>query len=154
MIVFLGLMSVILLIAGCYKGQEIKQFSEVGNALAKNINQLSKEPGITITGFASNPDKKIFYIGIGIDHTRITNHNLKDVLESYLNNAASFTSQHDSQKMLEPYTLQIEEIDNDKNVTSIIAEKPSGSTEIIWKKEHTVTIIGETDMARLYYTDS
>ena len=137
MVVFLGLLSLVLVLSiGCKEDNNVKQFMEVGNALAKNINQLSKEPGIAKTGFASNPDKKLFKVGIGIDHTKITSERLKQVVESYLNNAASSTSEQDPQKMLEPYDLQIEEIDKDKNTTSLIAEKPSGSTEISWKEDN------------------
>lgn len=113
---------------------EIKQFSEIGNGLAKNINQLNKEPGITLTGFASDQNKKLFKVGIGIDHSKMTSEHLKLVVESYLNKAASYTSLHDSKILLKPYNLQIEEIDKKKNSTSLIAEKPSGSTDIIWKQ--------------------
>lgn len=133
-IILAGLLSVILLIPGCHDGKEIKQFSEIGNGLAKGITQLSKEPGISMTGFASNPDKKIFKVGIGIDHTKITSERLKQVVESYLRNAASYTSQPDPEILLKPYKLQIEEIDKEKNSTSIIAEKPTGTTEITWKQ--------------------
>lgn len=132
-IILAGLLSVILLIPGCHDGKEIKQFSEIGNGLAKGITQLSKEPGISMTGFASNPDKKAFKVGIGIDHTKITSERLKQVIESYLKNAASFTTQPDPEIMLKPYNLQIEEIDKENKSTSLIAEKTSGSTRIIWK---------------------
>ena len=135
-IIFVGILSVILLSTGCHEGQEIKQFSEISNGLAKGITQLSKEQGITKTGFASNLDKKLFKVGIGIDHAKISSERLKQVVESYLNNAASFTSQHDPKKMLEAYNLQIEEIDKKVNTTSLIAEKPSGSTEISWKGDN------------------
>lgn len=134
-IVFLGLLCLSLAVStGCKEADDIKQFSEVGNGLAKNINRLGKEPGISLTEFTSNPDKKMFKVGIGIDHTKITNQYLKEVFELYLKNAASFTSQHDPKKMLEPYNLQVEEIDKVNKNTSLIAEKLSGSTEIIWKQ--------------------
>lgn len=59
MVVFLGLLSFVLVFSsGCKQDNDIKQFSEVENALAKNINQLGREPGITMTGFAINPDKE------------------------------------------------------------------------------------------------
>ena len=69
MMIRAGLMSVILLSSGCHDGQDIKQFSEIGNGLAKGITQLGKEQGVNMTGFASDPNKKIFKVGIGIDHT-------------------------------------------------------------------------------------
>jgi hypothetical protein len=66
------------------------------------------------------------------------NQNNKSILKRsfriILKNAASFTSQHDPKKMLEPYNLQVEEIDKVNKNTSLIAEKLSGSTEIIWKQ--------------------
>jgi hypothetical protein len=129
-----GLLSVILLNSGCHGGQDIKQFSEIGNGLAKGITQLGKEQGIKTTGFASDRDKKIFKVRIGIDHTKITSEQLKQVVESYLKNAASFTTQPDPEIMLKPYNLKIEEIDKENKPTSIIAEKTSGSTQIIWKQ--------------------
>ncbi|SPF53367.1 hypothetical protein SBF1_660008 [Candidatus Desulfosporosinus infrequens] len=51
-----------------------------------------------------------------------------------MKNAASYTSQPDPEIMLKPYNLQIEEFYKEKNSISIIAEKSSGSTEIIWKQ--------------------
>lgn len=134
MMICAGLLSVILLSSGCHDGQDIKQFSEIGNGLAKGITQLGKEQGINMTGFSSDPDKKIFKVGIGIDHTKITSEQLKQVVESYLKDAASFTTQPDPEIMLKPYNLQIEEIDKEKHSTSLIAEKQSGSTEIIWRQ--------------------
>ena len=128
---FLGVLCLVLLSIGC--SNDTKKFSEISNALAKNIDQLGKEPGITMTGFASNSDNKIFKIGIGIDHKKMTNDRLKQVIESYLTNSASFTFEHDPQKMLEPYNLRIEEIGKDIFDSSLIAEKSSGSTEIRWE---------------------
>lgn len=42
-------------------------------------------------------------------------------------------SEHDPEKMLKPYNLQIEEIAEDRSGSWLIAEKLSGSTEINWK---------------------
>lgn len=86
-----------------------------------------------LTGFASDRQKNLFKVGIGIDRSVMTNERLKQVIQTFLTNTASYTSEHDPWKMLEPYNLQIEEIDQERNMTSIIAEKLAGSTEIYWK---------------------
>ena len=130
-VIFLGLLGLVLLSSGC--ANDTKNFAEISNGLAKSINYLGKEPGITMTGFASAPDKNLFKVGIGIDRSLMTNERLKQVIQSYLTNVASFTSEHDPQKMLESYNLQIEEIYKEQNSSRLIAEKPSGSTVINWK---------------------
>lgn len=129
--IFLSVLALVLLSSGC--ANDAKKFAEISNGFAKSINQLGKESGITMTGFASDPDKKLFKIGIGIDRSIMTNERLKQVFQSYVTNAASFTSEHDPQKMLEPYNLQIDEIDKATNSSRLIAEKPSGTTVINWK---------------------
>jgi hypothetical protein len=130
----LGLLGFTLLGAGCSEHNDINKFAEIGNAFAKNINQLNKEPGITQTGISSDPDKKLFTVGIAIDPNEITTEHLKHVLESYLNNVASFAHEQEYKTMLKPYNLHIEEL-VDKGNVSLIAEKSSGSSEINWKKK-------------------
>jgi len=118
--IFLGVLALVLLSSGC--ANDAKNFAEISNGFTKSINQLGKESGITMTGFASDPDKKLFKIGIGIDRSIMTNERLKLVIQSYFTNATSFTSEHDPQKMLEPYNLQIDEIDTATNGSRLIQD--------------------------------
>jgi hypothetical protein len=72
--------------------QNEKKFTEISNGFAKSINQLGNDPGIIMIGFSSDPDKDLFKVGIVIDRSIMTNERLKLVIQSYLTNAASFTS--------------------------------------------------------------
>ena len=108
-------------------------FSSAANGLAKNVNQLYKQPGITLVGFAANPEKNLFKIGLVINHKQVTNVNLHQAIQSYLKSAASFTVEADPNKLFKPYQLQIEEIDRGTNTTKLLAIKPAGSNEIAWK---------------------
>ena len=131
-VILLGVFGLLLLSSGCANNE--KKFTEISNGFAKSINQLGNEPGIIMIGFSSDPDRDLFKVGIGIDRSIMTNERLKLVIQSYLTNAASFTTEHDPQKMLEPYNLQIDEIDKAAtNGSRLIAEKPSGTTVINWK---------------------
>ncbi|MHB1419531.1 MAG: hypothetical protein ACYCX4_08045, partial [Bacillota bacterium] len=67
---------------------------------------------------------------------------LRQLIQSLLINVASFTSEHDPQKLLEPYNLQIEVKDIGKSLDGYqtIAEKPSGTTVIIWKSIESLSI--------------
>lgn len=69
-------------------------------------------------------------MGIGIDRNIMTNEQLKEAIQFFLTNTASYTSEHDPEKMLKPYNLQIEKIAEDRSGSWLIAEKLSGSTEI------------------------
>jgi hypothetical protein len=123
-----------LFIVGCKNNNndDIKKFTEVSNGLAKNINQLQKETGITLTAYASDPSQKLIKIGIGVDHDKLTTERLKQIIASYFENAASYTSEHDPMKMLKPYNLRIEELGKDKTNFPLLAVKFSGSVEISW----------------------
>jgi hypothetical protein len=57
---------------------------------------------------------------------------LKQAVTSYLKNAASYTNEKDSAKMLQPYNLRIEKLGIDKENLPVIAEKDAGSTGIKW----------------------
>ncbi|MFC5648042.1 hypothetical protein ACFPYJ_02720 [Paenibacillus solisilvae] len=128
------IMSLLSLFTGCTDGNNNNEFTEIGNGLAKSLNQLRDEPGITLTGFSSNPDKNLFNVGIGIDPNKITTEHLKQAFDSYLKNAASYTHVKDSTKMLEPYNLRIEELGVDKDKFPVIAVKDAGSNEIKWNE--------------------
>ncbi|AIQ12021.1 hypothetical protein [Paenibacillus durus] len=126
------IMGSLTLSTGCKESSDAKEFSEIGNGLAKSLNQLRDEPGVTLTGFSSDSDKKLFSVGIGIDHNKITIEQLKQAVDSYLKNAASYTHVKDSTKMLRPYNLRIEELGIDKENFPILAKKDAGSNEIKW----------------------
>lgn len=130
-VILLGVLSLVLLSSGC--ANDVKKFAGISNGFAKSINLLGKEPGITSTGFAGDPNKNLFKVRIGVDHSVMTNDRLKQVIHTYLTNVASFTQEKDPEKMLKPYNLQIEELTEDRSSSTIIAEKPSGSTVISWK---------------------
>lgn len=66
----------------------------------------------------------------------MTNERLKQVIQTFRTSTASYTSEHDPWKMLEPYNLQIEENDQESNMISLIVEKLAGSTEIYWKDSY------------------
>ncbi|KLU63741.1 hypothetical protein DEAC_c43440 [Desulfosporosinus acididurans] len=120
-------------LSGCSNSKTNVSFTSIADGLAKNVNQLYKQPGITHVGFSSDPEKELFKIGLAIDHQKIANGDLQQTIQSYLKDSASFTSEPDPNKLLKPYQLQIEEIVKDSNTTKLIAVKPSGSTDISWK---------------------
>jgi hypothetical protein len=130
---FMVLVSVIMFCGACNDGNDTKKFSEINKALADNLKQLNKEPGIILTGTASDPTQKLFKVGIGFVRNKITNERLKQVIEIYLKDSASLTSEHDWKKLFLPYNLKIEEMENGKS-DLFIAEKPIGKTELIWKE--------------------
>jgi hypothetical protein len=121
----------ILLVSMSHSNNTTK-FSDIINSLGKNTIELNREPGIIRSGTAGDPNEKLIKVGIGIDHTKITDDRLKQVVESYLSNSAALTNEHDWKKMLSPYILKIEEI-GDSNNGKILAEKQSGASELNWK---------------------
>ena len=129
--ILLGVLCLVFFSSGCANNTE--KFAEISNGFAKNINQLSKDPGIIKTGFASNPDKKLFKVGIGLDRSKITDEHLKEVIITYLKDSASFVSEQDYISMFEPYNLQIEELSKDGTSPKLIAQKLAGSNEIEWE---------------------
>lgn len=106
----------------------LKSFTQISEGMSKNLNQLRNTPGITLTGLAADPSKKLFKIGINVDVNKITSNQLKEVIESYLVNTVSFASGNDWKNILKPYNLRIEELHSGK----LLAEKPLGYDEIIW----------------------
>jgi hypothetical protein len=108
------------------------KYTDIVNALATNTKELNKESGIIRTGTAGDSNKKLISIGVGIDRTKINKDRLKQVVEKYLSDSAAMTNEHDWKKLLLPYTLKIEKIGDSDN-GKILAEKPSGAAEIIWK---------------------
>ncbi|MEW9701954.1 hypothetical protein [Paenibacillus sp. SI8] len=107
---------------------------DIINALATNTKELNNEPGIILNGTAGDYNKKLISIGIGIDHTKINEVQLKQVIEKYLNDSAAMTNEHDWKKLFLPYNLKIEEI-GDSNNGKILAEKQVGKTELVWKED-------------------
>jgi uncharacterized membrane protein YeaQ/YmgE (transglycosylase-associated protein family) len=107
------------------------KFPLIINQFAKNTTELNSEPGIIRTGIASDLNKNLIKVGIGVDHTKITDYRLKQVVESYLSNSAALTNEHDWKKLLLPYILIIEDI-GDANNGRILAQKESGKTDLLW----------------------
>jgi hypothetical protein len=119
------------LLAACQKGEQDK-FQEIGQSLSLSIKQINKEPGITLTGFASNADERLFMVGINYDADQMSMDRLKQVVDVYLSNAASNVHTSNWKPLLEPYRLVFERIGDDKANFPILAEKDSGTTEIVW----------------------
>ncbi|QWU15299.1 hypothetical protein [Paenibacillus sophorae] len=61
-------------------------------AHAKNVNILRDQPGITLTGFASDAGMGILKAGIGVDRSKITEKQLEADVMSLLTGAASFVN--------------------------------------------------------------
>ncbi|XEC97817.1 hypothetical protein AB6A23_00660 [Paenibacillus tarimensis] len=129
-IVLIGLLS---LLTGCKSGNENNEFSQIGKGFAESSNELNKEPGIILTGYASNPEESLFRVGIEFDRNKITIEQLKKVVDSYLDNATTYTEEKDPKKLLLPYNFRIEELGGKENLP-IIAEKAAGSSEFTWKE--------------------
>jgi hypothetical protein len=106
----------------------IKNFTKISEAMSKNLNQLRTTPGIITTGLAADPNKKLFKIGINRDTTKITPEQLDKIIELYLVNTSSFTTEQDWRSLFKPYDIIIENIADGK----LIGEKPLDSTEINW----------------------
>ena len=107
---------------------DFNTFKGITSNMSMNLNQLRNTPGITLTGFAADPGKKLIKIGINMDMEKITPEQLKEIIESYIVNSSSFTQDQDWKSLLKPYNIRIEELSSGK----LIAEKPLDSTEIIW----------------------
>ncbi|MCZ8513384.1 hypothetical protein O9H85_13290 [Paenibacillus filicis] len=126
------IVAIAIIIAGT--GHKEISTKEINNGFSKNLSQLQAEQGITLTGFASDPQNGLFKIGIGIDSSKMTAVHLKEVVESYLKSVAAMTSEHDWKKLLKPYHVQIEEIGNNSSNGKLLADKPVGGIELIWKE--------------------
>lgn len=118
----------ILLSSGCANctknNSEAEKFSQIRNSFVDSIKQLKSEPGITITGFASDQEKLLIKVGIGIDQNIISDIRFKQIINKYIGNFP--------QEILEPYNLEIEEIDKEKGSSWLVAEKPANTTIINW----------------------
>jgi hypothetical protein len=125
--------TIILVSISHHNNNKTNNFPLIINVLAKNTTELNREPGIIRSGTASDPNKNLIKVGIGIDHTKITDYHLKQVVESYLSNSAALTNEYDWKKLLLPYTLIIEDI-GDGNNGRILAQKQSGETELSWSE--------------------
>ncbi|WP_199615283.1 hypothetical protein [Paenibacillus alkalitolerans] len=129
--IHLVVLCLVILIVGCKDGNDTsKLFSEVRDGLANNLEQLNSEQGIIMSGFSSDQSQKQLKIGIEIDRDKISNEELKQIVESYLKSSISMTSETDWRELLLPFTLIIEEIGDGKSL--ILAEKLPNTAEIIW----------------------
>lgn len=122
------------IIAGCQEESSKDTFPEVGQRLSKSIQQIDKQPGIVLTGFASDPKEKLFKVGIEYDKSQINSEQLKKIITDYLSHAASSSPLNNWKEMLKPYRLRIEKL-GDANKFPVIAEKDIGATELKWQLE-------------------
>ncbi|NOU73615.1 hypothetical protein GC098_19680 [Paenibacillus sp. LMG 31458] len=125
--------TIILVSISHHNNNKTNNFPLIINTLAKNTTELNREPGIIRSAIASDPNKNLIKVGIGIDHTKITDYRLKQIVESYLSNSAALTKEHDWKKLLLPYTIIIEDI-GDSNNGRILAQKQSGKTDLSWSE--------------------
>lgn len=120
------------IIAGCQGESSEDTFPEVGQRLSKSTKQIDKQPGIVLTGFASDPNEKLFRVGIEYDPSQINNNQLKKIVTDYLTHAASnLPPSNDWKEMLKPFRLRIEKLGDASNLP-VIAEKDIGASELIW----------------------
>lgn len=128
--IFLLVTISILLSSGCgsyTKNKSDEKFLQSRNSIADSVEQLKKESGITITGLASDQEKLLIKVGIGIDQNIISDDRFKEIIDKYIRNLP--------QEILEPYKLEIEEIDKEKGGSSwLIAEKSVNTTIINWRQ--------------------
>ena len=130
--VFVVIFASVTIIAGCQGESSKDTFPEVGQRLSKSTKQIDKQPGIVLTGFAADPNEKLFKVGIEYDPSQINNDQLKQIVTDYLSHAASNSSPSNNWKdMLKPYRLKIEKLGDAKKLP-VIAEKDVGATELKW----------------------
>lgn len=130
---FFIIFSLVMLCCACKNSNDTDKFSEINKAFAYNLQQLNKESGIIRTGLASDLSKKLFKIGIAFDRNIITNERLKQVIDTYIESSIASISEQDWKKLMLPYTLKIEEMENGKS-DLFLAEKQSGKYELNWKE--------------------
>lgn len=125
--------TIVLVSISHHNNNNTNKFPLIIHLFVKNTTELNSQPGIIRTGIASDQNKNLIKVGIGVDHTKITDYRLKQVVESYLSNSAALTNEHDWKKLLLPYTLIIEDI-GDANSGRILAQKESGKTDLLWSE--------------------
>ncbi|EFM12476.1 hypothetical protein PaecuDRAFT_1156 [Paenibacillus curdlanolyticus YK9] len=130
--VFVMIMTSMTLLMGCQEKSSQDTFSTVGQSLSKSLKQFDNQPGILLTGFAADPDKKLFKVGIDYDLNKISSDQLKQLIIDYLNDAASMSSSNNWEELLKPYRLQFEKLGDDANLLPVFAEKEIGAAEIKW----------------------
>ncbi|MHB1127065.1 MAG: hypothetical protein ACYC2T_08930 [Bacillota bacterium] len=142
-IISIGILIFIITVTGCTR--DAKKFNEIYDAFSK-ANSHFETPGLAGRTFSGNINKKLFVVGLGLDPSVMSEKSFKTVVQSYLCYVASNTHEHDPQKLLKPYNLQIEEVivhDIDDGPAlmnwNLVGEKPAGSTEIIWKSIASLT---------------
>lgn len=132
--VFVVMITSVSIIAGCQGESSKDTFPEVGQRMSKSIKQIDKQPGIVLTGFAADPNKKLFKVGIEYDQSQINSEQLKQIITDYLSHAASSFPSNNWKEMLKPYRLRIEKL-GDANKLPVIAEKDIGAKELKWQLE-------------------
>ena len=62
--VFVVIFATVTITAGCQGESSKDTFPEVGHRLSNSTKQIDKQPGIVLTGFAADPNEKLFKVGI------------------------------------------------------------------------------------------
>lgn len=123
---------IVAVLAGCQGSDKQDDFADISKMLAQHNNQLNDEEGVTLTGYAADPSKNVFKIGIGYDST-MTEARLKQIIEAYLSDSVSTVQESDWHQRLKPYKVIIERIGDVKTNFPIIAHKDAGEMDLTWE---------------------
>ncbi|MGG1517768.1 hypothetical protein ABE504_20300 [Paenibacillus oryzisoli] len=128
------LFTAILLVVSQPSGSNnLSEYMHLTNAISTNLNELNQEPGITRMGVAGNGNERLIKVGIGWDHDKVTEARMKELIDRVLSHAAASYGERDWQQSFLTYTLKIEEIvDTMGGDGKVMAEKPAGTTELVW----------------------
>lgn len=114
-------------------GQTESSFADVSNTLAKSLSVLNHEPGVTETGFASDPQRNLIKISFGISDSSITPAHANAIIEHYLTSAAQATTGQEYKQL----DIQIDIHKNSlRDRMLLTGEKRPGSTTIEWNSVH------------------
>jgi hypothetical protein len=129
--IFVVMIASVTITAGCQGESNKDAFPEVGKRMSESIKQIDKQPGIVLTGYAADPNEKLFKVGIEYDPSQLNSEQLKQIITDYLSHAASNSPSNNWKEMLKPFRLRIEKL-GDANKLPVIAEKDIGATELKW----------------------
>lgn len=123
-------MCLLALISGCGSNH----FSEANNALTKSFYYLKVEPGVAMTGYASDPKKDVMKIAFSVKDPSITTDQADKIIIDYLNQASSFYTLENKEQFLKSHNLQVEVYkDNLNGMMLFVGQKEAGSNLILWK---------------------
>lgn len=127
-------MILLLLVTSCSNSEDVNDFNKVREKLKYAQKQFEKEPGVLITGSASDPkvENGILKLSFEIDHNQISKEQLKTIIESYFIHAAEGFEDKEWRSLYYRYKFQFEELGTDGQ-NKLVAEKPSNTEKIEWK---------------------